>query len=94
MARGTAAAAKNPQAAAKALLEANPDLDPKLTKAELAATLPLLNPTRSGEQPYGYMAPERWREFIGWMRDNELIDGLPRPSSLLSNDYLPGAIPE
>lgn len=94
LARGTAAAAKNPKAAAKALQEANPDLDPKLTKAELAATLPLLNPTRSGKQPYGYMAPDQWREFIGWMRDNELIDGLPEPSSLLSNDYLPGAIPE
>ena len=94
LARGTAAAAKNPQAAAKALLEANPDLDPKLTKAELAATLPLLNPAQSNKQPYGYMSPEQWREFTGWMRDNELIDGLPAPSSLLSNDYLPGAIPE
>jgi putative hydroxymethylpyrimidine transport system substrate-binding protein len=94
LARGTAAAAQNPQAAAKTLLEANPDLDPKLAKAELAVTLPLLNPARSGKQPYGYMAPERWREFSAWMRDNELIDGLPAPSSLLSNDYLPGAIPE
>ena len=46
LARGTAAAAKSPQAATKALLEANPDLDPKLTKAEVAATLPLLNPPR------------------------------------------------
>jgi putative hydroxymethylpyrimidine transport system substrate-binding protein len=94
LARGTAAAAQSPQAAAKALLEANPDLDPKLTKAELAATLPLLNPTRTNQRPYGYMAPDQWREFSGWMRDNELIDGLPAPSSLLSNDYLPGAIPE
>jgi len=94
LARGTAAAANNPKAAAKALLEANPDLDPKLTKAELAVTLPLLNPAQSAKQPYGYMAPDQWREFIGWMRDNELIEGLPEPSSLLSNDYLPGAIPE
>jgi len=94
LARGTAAAAKNPRAAAKALLEANPDLDPKLTKAELAVTLPLLDPARSSKQPYGYMAPNQWREFIGWMRDNELINGLPEPSSVLSNDYLPGAIPE
>jgi putative hydroxymethylpyrimidine transport system substrate-binding protein len=93
LARGTAAAAQNPQAAAKALLEANPDLDPKLTKAELAATLPLLNPPRT-DRPYGYLAPDRWREFSGWMRDNELIDGLPAPSSLLSDDYLPGTIPE
>jgi putative hydroxymethylpyrimidine transport system substrate-binding protein len=93
LARGTAAAASNPQAAAKALLEANPDLDPKLTKAELGVTLPLLDPPR-GKQPYGYMNPGQWREFTGWMRDNELIDGLPATSDLLSDDYLPGAIPE
>ncbi len=94
LARGTAAAASNPKAAAKALLEANPDLDPKLTKAELAVTLPLLAPPAGGNRPYGYMVPAQWREFVGWMRDNELIDGLPATASLLSNDYLPGAIPE
>jgi putative hydroxymethylpyrimidine transport system substrate-binding protein len=93
LARGTAAAAGNPKAAAKALLEANPDLDPKLTRAELAATLPLLAPPR-GKQPYGYMDPALWDEFVGWMRDNELIDDLPPAASLLSNAYLPGAIPE
>ena len=93
LARGTAAAAANPKAAEKALLEANPDLDPKLTRAELAATLPLLDPPR-GKQPYGYMDPALWSEFAGWMRDNELIEGLPAASSLLSNAYLPGAIPE
>jgi putative hydroxymethylpyrimidine transport system substrate-binding protein len=93
LARGTAAAASNPKAAAKALLEANPDLDPKLTRAELAATLPLLDPPR-GKQPYGYMDPAAWREFTGWMRDDELIDELPATSTLLSNDYLPGVIPE
>ena len=32
--------------------------------------------------------------FSGWMRDNELIDGLPPSSELLSDAYLPGAIPE
>jgi putative hydroxymethylpyrimidine transport system substrate-binding protein len=93
LARGTAAAAGNPKAATKALLEANLDLDPKLTKAEVAATLPLLNPARAGH-PYGYMDPAQWREFIGWMRDNGLIDSLPSPASVLSDDYLPGAIPE
>jgi putative hydroxymethylpyrimidine transport system substrate-binding protein len=94
LARGTAAAADNPKAAAKALLEANPDLAPKLTEAQLAVTLPLLAPARGDRRPYGYMAPARWREFTGWMRDHELIEGLPDTSELLSNDYLPGAIPE
>jgi putative hydroxymethylpyrimidine transport system substrate-binding protein len=91
--RGTAAAAANPKAAAKALLEANPDLDPKLTRAELAATLPLLDPPRGG-RPYGYMDPAQWQTFTGWMRDNGLIASLPPTASVLSNAYLPGAIPE
>jgi putative hydroxymethylpyrimidine transport system substrate-binding protein len=92
LARGTAAAASNPKAAAAALLEANPDLDPKLTKAELAVTLPLLAPARVGDRPYGYMDPDQWREFAGWMRDNELISTLLAPAEVLSNAYLPGEI--
>ena len=94
LARGTAAAAKNPAATTKALLEANPDLDPKLTKAEVAATLPLLNPPLNGH-PYGFMDPAGWTKFTGWMRDNGLISSLPPAGSVLSNDYLPGdEIPE
>jgi putative hydroxymethylpyrimidine transport system substrate-binding protein len=91
--RGTAAALANPKAATEALLEANPDLDPKLTRAEVAATLPLLDPAR-GRRPYGYMDPAEWDEFVGWMRDNGLISALPPAASLLSNAYLPGRIPE
>ncbi len=93
LARGTAAAAKSPQASAEALLEANPDLDPKLTRAEVAATLPLLDPPRHG-RPYGYMAPGRWTEFAGWMRDNDLVSTMLTPPTVLSNAYLPGTIPE
>jgi putative hydroxymethylpyrimidine transport system substrate-binding protein len=91
--RGTKAAAANPKAATAALLEANPDLEPKLTRAEVAATLPLLDPPRHGH-PYGYMDPGKWREFTGWMRDNELISALFPTDSVLSDDYLPGEIPE
>ncbi len=93
LARGTAAAAKSPEAATQALLEANPDLDPKLTRAETAATLPLLAPPRRG-RPYGYMAPGRWTEFAGWMRDNGLVSTMLPPAAVLSNAYLPGTIPE
>lgn len=91
--RGTEAAVAQPGAATKAVLEANNDLDPKLTAAEVEATLPLLGARVEG-QPYGYMDPEEWQTFSGWMRDNELIDSLPRPADLLSNDYLAGEIPE
>lgn len=93
LARGTAAAAERPNAALEALLAANRDLEPRLTRAELAATLPLLSPERPG-RPYGYMDPARWEEFGAWMRDNGLVEGRPDPDRLLSNAYLPGAISE
>jgi putative hydroxymethylpyrimidine transport system substrate-binding protein len=91
--RGTEAAVKQPNAATKAVLEANHDLDPKLTEAEVEATLPLLA-ARTPNQPYGYMNPDEWSTFAGWMRDNGLISSLPEPGELLSNAYLSGEIPE
>jgi putative hydroxymethylpyrimidine transport system substrate-binding protein len=91
--RGTDAAVKQPNAATRAILEANHDLDPKLTEAEVEATLPLLGAGTSG-QPYGYMDPGQWRTFAGWMRDNGLIGELPAAGELLSNAYLSGEIPE
>ncbi|MGB7588569.1 MAG: ABC transporter substrate-binding protein, partial [Solirubrobacterales bacterium] len=98
LARGTAAAVAAPNAATKALLEANSALDPKLTRAEMAATLPLLEAERgtgsSGPSPYGYMNPVNWTRFIGWMRDNGLISSLPSPAEVLSNAYLPRGVPK
>jgi putative hydroxymethylpyrimidine transport system substrate-binding protein len=92
LARGTEEAVSAPGVATDALLGANPDLDRALTEAQLRATLPLL----AGEsgRPFGYMDPGQWEEFIGWMRDNGLISSLPAASEVLSNDYLPGEIPD
>jgi putative hydroxymethylpyrimidine transport system substrate-binding protein len=92
--RGTEAAAENPGTATKAITEANPDLEPKLAAAEVKATLPLLA-ARTGSRPYGFMDPQEWEAFAGWMRDNGLIDSLPQTSELLDDGYLPsGEIPE
>ncbi|HEY8501316.1 MAG TPA: ABC transporter substrate-binding protein [Solirubrobacterales bacterium] len=92
--RGTDAAVAQPGAATKAIATANPDLEPKLTAAEVKATLPLLGARTEG-QPYGYMDPKEWEAFAGWMRDNGLIDSLPQTSELLDDGYLPsGEIPE
>ena len=66
LSRGTAAAVADPKTAVAAVREANPGLDPKLAKAEVKATLPLLSRT-------GSMDPAEWTKFIGWMRDNGLI---------------------
>jgi len=87
LARGTAAAIKSPEATTKALLEANSNLDPKLTKAEVAATLPLLSKR-------GTMNPAEWKAFIAWMRENGLISASPTTAEVLSNAYLAGQIPQ
>ena len=87
LARGTAAAKENPNAAAKALLEANRDLDPKLTEAELAATLPLLSLR-------GAMNKGEWSRFIAWMHDNGLISASPAATEALTDAYLPGGAAE
>ena len=92
LARGTAAAVQNPQQATQALLEQNNDLDPKLTAAEVKATLPALSQP-SGGHPFGYMDMAQWKTFIAWMRDHGLITSLPSPGSVLSEGLLPGKIP-
>jgi putative hydroxymethylpyrimidine transport system substrate-binding protein len=92
--RGTEAAAEKPGEATTAITEANPDLEPKLAAAEVKATLPLLS-ARPGDQPFGYMDPREWETFAGWMRDNGLIESLPKASELLDDGHLPsGEIPE
>jgi putative hydroxymethylpyrimidine transport system substrate-binding protein len=87
LARGTAAAMKSPEATTRALLAANSDLDPKLTRAEVAATLPLLS--KRGE-----MDTAEWKAFIAWMQRNGLISGRPSTGEVLSNEYLAGEIPQ
>ncbi|HVQ58225.1 MAG TPA: ABC transporter substrate-binding protein [Solirubrobacterales bacterium] len=91
--RGTEAAIEQPNAAVEAITEANGELDAKLTRAEVEATLPLLGERVQG-QPYGWMDPAEWKTFAGWMRDNGQIESLPNTAELLSNAYLPGEIPE
>lgn len=93
LSRGTNAAVEKPNEATQAITEANKDLEPKLTAAEVKATLPLLA-ARTPGKPYGYMVPEQWKTFAGWMRDNELVESLLSPEELLTNAYLPGEIPE
>jgi putative hydroxymethylpyrimidine transport system substrate-binding protein len=90
--RGTRAAAENPAEATRALLDANRDLDPRLTRSQVAETLPVLLPRDEGE-PYGFMDPERWREFAGFMVDEGLIGSLPATDDALTNGLLPGKIP-
>lgn len=95
--RGTEEANADPEAAARALLRANDDLDPELTRAQVRATLPAL--ARRGPSPkpdeadrYGYMDPDEWEEFAGFLFDEELIESRPEVNELLTNELLPGDI--
>jgi putative hydroxymethylpyrimidine transport system substrate-binding protein len=87
LARGTAAAAEDPKATTKALLEANSSLNPKLTEAEVKATLPLLS--RRGE-----MDTAAWGRFIAWMRANRLISKPIAPPEAETDKFLPGGVPQ
>jgi putative hydroxymethylpyrimidine transport system substrate-binding protein len=85
--QGTLDAIRDPDAATDAVLAAGEGLDPRLTAAEIEATLPLLRP--ESERPYGYMNPREWEEFAGFLADEGVIETLPEPDEVLTNELLP-----
>jgi putative hydroxymethylpyrimidine transport system substrate-binding protein len=89
--RGTADAARDPAAATEAVLGAGEGLDPRLTRAEVERTLPLLEGERS---PYGYMDPREWEAFAGFFADRGLTARRFTADEVLTNELLPGEIPE
>jgi putative hydroxymethylpyrimidine transport system substrate-binding protein len=89
LARATSALDRDPRSGTDALLRANPDLDPKLQRAAVKATLPLFLPA-SGK-PFAYQDPHQWQAFAGWMHDNRLITHIPDATGAFDNSFLPGA---
>lgn len=87
--RGTESAEADPDAASAAIIAAGDRLDPGLTRAEIDATLPRLQ--SPGDEPFGYMDPEQWREFGSYLADNDQLDSAPSPEEVLTNDLLPNA---
>jgi putative hydroxymethylpyrimidine transport system substrate-binding protein len=85
--RGRRDLERSPDAGLRALLRANPDLDPRLQRASLAETLPLFAPPRG--RPFGWQEPREWERFAAWMRDNGLVRS-PQASGAFTNDFLPG----
>jgi putative hydroxymethylpyrimidine transport system substrate-binding protein len=88
LARGTDSLDRDPDKGIQGLLKANPDLDPRLQKASVKATLPLFLPA-SG-RPYGYQDPREWQRFAAWMRENKLIERIPDATGAFTNKLLPG----
>jgi putative hydroxymethylpyrimidine transport system substrate-binding protein len=89
LAHGTRDAVADPAAATRNVLEAGEGLDPKLTRAEVDATLPLL--AAAPDRPYGEMNPEKWELFASWMADHDLISEVPDSDEVLTNELLPAA---
>ncbi|MDQ2675815.1 MAG: ABC transporter substrate-binding protein [Actinomycetota bacterium] len=90
--RGTQDAVDDPEAATDAILQAGDGLDPKLTAAEIDATLPLLLP--GGKRPYGHMDQGEWEEFGGFLADEGFLKARPQPGDGFTNELLPGDVPE
>jgi putative hydroxymethylpyrimidine transport system substrate-binding protein len=86
--RGTKAAVDDPAGATKAVLDAGKGLDPKITKAEVRKTLPLLLPEDT-KHPYGYMDPNQWDRFAHFFADHGVIKALPAIDDVLTNELLP-----
>ncbi len=88
LARGTAQAVAQPNAATQTVLAANDALDPKVTAAQVKTTLPLL--AKSENRPFGYQDPAKWQAFINWMVENEILTAPQRAVDALNNELLPG----
>lgn len=85
-------AKKNPARVVALMLRENKDLDRKIVAAQLKATLPAL--TRTAGKSYGYLDPQKWATYAGWMRDNGLLKKSPDVESAYSNELLPGTGPQ
>jgi putative hydroxymethylpyrimidine transport system substrate-binding protein len=83
VARGTAAAVRDPAAAVSVVEEAdegNPDATAEVTEAEVEATLPLLS-------RHGYVSPGQARGLGRWMYEQGMVRREPRISQLLTDRY-------
>jgi putative hydroxymethylpyrimidine transport system substrate-binding protein len=85
--RGTDYARAHPQEAANAVLSAGKGLDPMQTRAEVAATVPLLAPPQG--KPYGYLDTNAWRAYAAWMAQHDLLSSAPSPDQVMTNELLP-----
>jgi putative hydroxymethylpyrimidine transport system substrate-binding protein len=86
--RGTRQLARDPERGIRPLLDANPDLDPRLQRAVVRVTLPLFLPPDG--RPFGWQDPREWQEFAAWMRESRLLSDLSDATGAFTNDLLPG----
>ena len=71
------------------LVDANPDLDRALQRAQVKATLPVFFP-RDKDKPFGYQDPVAWQAYTQWMLDNDLLASPAGANRAFTNEFLPG----
>ena len=91
LARGTAEAAAKPNEAIASVTAANDALKPKVTAAQVKATLPILD-NKTKARPFGYMDSSDWQLFINWMVENGLLENPARSVDALTNELLPTGV--
>jgi len=89
LARGHEQVRKDVQTGVDALVQANPDLEPGLQRAQIKATLPAFFPTDKN-RPFGYQDPLAWRRYALWMAENKLIPDAQIAQRAFTNEFLPG----
>ena len=91
LAHGTQHAVSHPNESIETVLAANDALKPKVTKAQVKATLPLLDQTSDADAPlpFGHQDPASWQTFINWMFQQGLISTPARAVDAITNRLLP-----
>jgi putative hydroxymethylpyrimidine transport system substrate-binding protein len=89
VARGTQRVQEDPGAAVDALVRANPDLDARRQRAQVAATGPVLLP-EDDKDPFGWQDQDQWHAYGEWMFRNKLLKEHPGAEDAFTNEFLPG----
>ena len=89
LSRGEREVRADPAAAARLVVAADRDLDPRLQEASIRATLPAQ--AAPAGKPYGWQDPAAWSAFGRWMLDHSLLRSDPFVRvPPYTNEFLPG----
>jgi putative hydroxymethylpyrimidine transport system substrate-binding protein len=89
LARGHEHVRENVDTGVDALVKASADLDRKLQRAQIAATLPVFFPA-DRDRPFGFQEPREWQRYAQWMTDNGLLPTTQIAQRAFTNEFLPG----
>jgi putative hydroxymethylpyrimidine transport system substrate-binding protein len=89
LARGYESVRRDPAAAVRNLVHANPGLDPKLQLASVKATLPAFFPSNPND-PWGWQDPNQWTAYGNWMLNEHLISNPNAVIDASTNELLAG----